>query len=68
MDTKVAGSELDRTSIQSASKDRSYDFSKHFRRSHLKFTAVKKNDKPFSTINVMYSVALCKKPTFPFNS
>lgn len=61
-------SPLNRTSIQSASKDRSYTFAKHFRRSHLKYPTVTKNDEPFSTINVMYSVVLGKKPTSPFIS
>ncbi|AZE54623.1 VgrG protein [Pseudomonas synxantha] len=49
-------------------KDRSYTFAKHFRRPHLKYSAVTKNDEPFSTINVMYSVVLGKKPTRPFIS
>jgi len=54
--------------IQSPSKDHSYTFAKHFRRPHLKYPTVTKNDEPFSTINVMYSVVLGKKPTFPFIS
>ncbi len=67
-DAGLVGSALNRTAIHPASKDRSYTFSKHFRRPHLKYPAVTKNDEPFSTINVMYSVVLGKKPTSPFSS
>ena len=67
-DASLAGSPLNRTSIPPAVKDRSYTFAKHFRRPHLKNSAVTKNDEPFSKINVMYSVVLGKKPTSPFIS
>ncbi|AVJ22200.1 hypothetical protein CQ006_15215 [Pseudomonas cedrina] len=56
MDARLVGFPLNRTSIQSASKDRSYTFAKHFRRPHLKYPTVTKNDEPFSKINVIYSV------------
>ncbi|MDQ0704817.1 hypothetical protein QF043_003609 [Pseudomonas sp. W3I7] len=65
---RTQGALHNHTSIQPALKDRSYTFSKHFRRPPLKYPTVTKNDEPFSTINVMYSVVLGKKPTFPFIS
>lgn len=54
IDANLAVPPLKPTSIQSALKDRSYAFAKHFRRPHLKYPTVTKNDEPFSRINVIY--------------
>ena len=68
MDASLVGSALNRSTIQSTLKDRSYVFTKRFRRPRPKNPTVTKNDEPFFTINVMYSVVLGKKPTYPFIS
>ena len=68
MEASLAGSPLNRTFIQPGLKDRSYIVAKPFRQPLLKNSAVTKNDEPFSTINVMYSVVLGKKPASPFTS